>query len=167
MRGVQRSTVGLAILSLATACGPQKPTAPAVDRPAATPPSGPAPAQWFRGRLRQLPPWSDDLRRRIDPVVDGWPTEAWALRIESELPVRLRAALTADPRGLEALLADDFRGTSALWPAAFAAPFDDGDMTVRRGVDLAGDAHPRAGPAPVVGPLKAARPRRPHPPGHL
>src|SRR5258707_12728361 len=104
MGSVASTTLGLACLSLAAACGPGKPSAPTPDRSAVAPQTSPAPAQWFRGRLRQLPPWSDDLRRRIDPLVDGWPTEAWALRIESELPARLRAALADDPRGLEALL---------------------------------------------------------------
>ena len=112
--------------------------------------AAPAPAQWFRGRLRQLPPWGEDLRRRIDPAVDGWPTEVWALRLEKELPPRLHAALAGDRRGLEALLADDFRGASALWPAELETVLDDGDIAVREGRSLPGASHPRTELAGLV-----------------
>jgi hypothetical protein len=140
-RGIRRRAVAAALL--AAACGPREPAKTAGGAP-------PAPAQWFRGRLRQLPPWADDLRRRIDPAADGWPTETWALAIERELPGRLRAALGGDLRGLESLLADDFAGATDLWPASLESAFDDGDTTVRRGRDLSAALRPRTELAQVV-----------------
>jgi hypothetical protein len=128
-------------------CGSKEAGAPGAARDA---PRAPEPAQWFRGRLRQLPPWGDDLRRRIDPAGDDWPTETWALRIERDLPALLAAALAGDRRGLEAALAPDFEGATALWPAAFETVLDDGEMTVRRGKDLASAREPRTALAGIV-----------------
>ncbi len=136
------TSLGFAFLLIAGGFGSKNSDAVDVEFPAGASP--PAPAQWFRGRLRQLPAWGDELRRRIDPEVDGWTGEVWALRIEKELPVRIRAMLGGDLHGLEELLGDDSSGVSSLWPAEFEAPFDDGDVTVRRGLNLSRELHPRA-----------------------
>jgi hypothetical protein len=148
-RTLVHPALGFAFLALAAGCGPKAPNAASVGQGAASVGQGndaetPAPAQWFRGRLRQLPPWGDELRRRIDPVVDGWTSEAWALRIEGELPVRIRAMLGGDLHGLQELFDDSSGEVSALWPAKFETLFEDGDVTVRRGPDLSKELHPRA-----------------------
>ncbi len=122
------------------------------------PPTGaaPAPAQWVHGRLRQLPPWGDDYRRWRDPIAGGWTSEAWARRIEKDLPGRISAALAADGHGLEEILSEDFAGATALWPASLETVFDDGDLSVRRGRALDPGLHPRAELADLVRAWKAS-----------
>lgn len=104
--------------------------------------SAPAPARWFQGRLRQLPPWADDLRRRKDPAADGWPTEVLGMRLDKELPGRIRAALDGG-KDLEVLLAKDFAGSTVLWPETFETALDDGDITVKRAKEIPVALHPR------------------------
>ncbi len=115
------------------------------DRPkeaAASTAAAPAPARWFQGRTRQLPPWADDLRRRVDPAADGWPTEVLGMRLDKELPGRITDALTGKPDALRGLLAKDASGSTPLWPDALDPAFDDGDLTVRRARSLAPDLRP-------------------------
>ena len=120
------------VLALAVGCGGSE---VAVEAPQGPPP---APASWFAGRVRQLPPWGDALRKRRDPTADGWPSEAWAERIEARLP----GALFAD---LAALLAEPFDGASDLLPAELEPVFDDGNLSVRRARGIPEALHPREG----------------------
>jgi hypothetical protein len=126
-----------ALLALA-ACGRSEDPEPASPAPA------PAPVQWFRGRLRQLPAWGDDLRKRRDPLADGWPTEACAEWIEKELPGRIQRALAGDEAALTDLLAEDFAGSTELRPGELADVFDDGNLSVRRAQTIPGELHARA-----------------------
>ncbi|MFN0007534.1 MAG: CRTAC1 family protein [Planctomycetota bacterium] len=126
------------VLTLAASCGSSDEGDPDSRQEA------PAPGHSFRGRLRQMPAWADDLRRRRDPVVDGWPTEAWATWIEKNLPDRVGRALAGDRGGLESLLADTFAGAGELCPAALRVVFDDGNTSVRRAGEIDRAIHPRA-----------------------
>src|SRR5262245_52094943 len=53
--------------------------APSSDAPA------PPPSAWFPGRMRPLAPWVAELRKRVDPAVDGWPSEVVARAVEAKL----------------------------------------------------------------------------------
>ena len=91
-----------------------------------------------------MPPWADDLRRREDPAVDGWPTEILGMRLDAELPVRIRASLLRETPGLDAYLAKDFAGSTVLWPEALETVLDDGGLVVKRARGIPPALHPAA-----------------------
>lgn len=148
-RGRSRRALCASLLALAAACGSSETVEPG------SPAAAPAPGQWFRGRLRQLPAWGDDLRQRRDPVADGWPTEAWAEWIERSLPERVRGALGSDETGLQSLLGESFTGSTELWPAGMENAFDDGNLSVRRARVIESELHPRAELGRLVAAWKA------------
>jgi hypothetical protein len=85
--------------------------------------------------LRTLPPWGDEARARIDPAVDGWPTEVAAEWIENHLRPALEEALTAEPASvssLAALLDPQFEGSTELVPQAHGAVASDGNVSAWR-----------------------------------
>jgi hypothetical protein len=137
----RRSSVAVLLACIAAACPSSKDESGASKpAPAATNASAPprvtaqtGAASVFTGRVRKLPPWGDDLRARIDPAVDGWPTEVAAEWIEQHLKRALEQALTvpdAPEACLAPLLADDFEGAGELVPQARTEPASDGNLSV-------------------------------------
>src|SRR5207244_231684 len=84
------------------------------------------------GRLRKLPPWGDELRRRLDPKNDGWPSEALAPLLEEKLARAIEGALRAGDSALVQALATDFVGATDLRPAQIETAFDDGAVAISR-----------------------------------
>jgi len=66
------------------------------------------------------------------------------MSLEKAMPARLGEAIGGDARGIQSILAEDFRGASVLWPAEFDVALDDGNLTVRRGRNLGSALRPRA-----------------------
>lgn len=117
--------------------------------------SPPAPAAWFAGRMRPLAPWIGELRKRIDPAADGWPTEVAAQAIEARLQPALEAWLKlGDAQKLRELCAEDFQGASGLVPAKTQARFDDHEIQV---LDAPDEALARAASAEFQRELEAWR----------
>lgn len=133
-----------AALVLACACSKAPPETGLPALPALPPAAANVP-----GRLRQLSPFGDELRRRIDPRQDGWTSETISLAVESRLRAAIEALLTgreAPESAWRALLAPDFAGASELFAAQRTSVFDDGTLRVEDAADAGGGARqdPRA-----------------------
>ena len=86
----------------------------------------------FKGRIRSLPEWGDDLRRRIDPGADGWPTEVFAIEAERKLLEALTETLSGRA-GFAATFGPMFApdGKLSEWrPTVPTTLFEDGEYTV-------------------------------------
>jgi len=145
--------VGVALLlTLALGCsGETEPPPASGNLGRSTPPASPSAARTadplpavFEGRLRRLPAWGDDLRRRIDPAADSWPTEVFAIRAEEALREGLTEALAGRASFGEALgrLFDLEGSLSTLYPEELVTAFEDGEYTVLRGTPAADTSYP-------------------------
>lgn len=149
--------VTLALTALYCADSRARPAPQAIPTDVAAPAAGsngeiaarlaaPAASAWFNGRLRKLPSWGDDLRKRIDPAADGWPTEVLAELVEARLSKSLVRALQDESAGampFADLFAADFQGATDLLPHELATGFDDGDIQVLRPKAIDAALHPK------------------------
>jgi hypothetical protein len=128
----RRALVAGALL-LVSACSHSSEAPPR--RPPADADDTTQPASVFNGRLRKLDAWGDEMRTRIDPAADGWPTEVASEWIEKHLQSALALALGSSESGasaLTSLCASEFAGATALVPEKLDRVFSDGELDVFR-----------------------------------